>query len=164
MNFVKVPVSSQLRFSGVKSSHEAIVKRRRLLLETMATVTEQFRIFTDAGISITRPGDTDDASVTTPFGTARAKFGWSMHGGEIVGTVTFEREKHDQYDRVFWEPIWGFVVPAHSDPFSSTEAGGVLLPLYDSMGSARNTAIIEAVTAIVHGILCGPAPASQPPR
>lgn len=47
-------------------------------------------------------------SIKTNFGAGRLRLEWCHNGAELVGKTIVERERFDNSDRTYWEPVYEF--------------------------------------------------------
>jgi hypothetical protein len=157
MEFGLFPESQWRALRDVQNTVPRITARTDSLVGLLISTNAEYASFQSANFTFFRSSvNLEVASVKTPFGRARIRTSWEVGATELLGVLIIERECHDQYDRLYWEPVWAMKIPAYEDPYSGTQASGPRIPIDDMYGDTRRAALFSAVVSIIVGIANGP--------
>jgi hypothetical protein len=157
MNFGTYPPDQIRAFTTLDSKVQRINEKTERLLEQLIAVCVEYRALSDAGVVIERSEDLGGiAVIKSPVGVARVTQGWAIENAELNGKILFERQLLDQYDRIYWEAIWGLSVPEYEYPFTGSGETTLRIPFDDDFGDHRRKALHTALLSIMYGIVNGP--------
>jgi hypothetical protein len=157
MEFGLFPESQWRALSDTQNCVPRITARMDSVVDLLILTNAEYASLQSANFAIFRSSlNVEVATVKTPFGNARIRMSWKIVAKELLGVLIVERECRDQYDRLYWEPVWGINVPAYEDPYSGDSASGSRIPIDDVYGDTRRSALFTGVLSIVFGIVNGP--------
>lgn len=157
MDFGIYPPDQIRAFSDLGAKIKQIDGRFNRLLDHMISTFAQYTQLQKAGAVFERSAELGGvAAIKTPVGNARVTRQWAIANAELNGQMLFERQRNDEYDRPYWEVIWGLTIPEYEDPFSKSSGGGLRVSIDDDFGGQRRDALNTAILTIMYGIVSGP--------
>lgn len=153
MKLTLVPRTVALRFGRLSDTVKTIAGQQQALINALYRYCAENKTLKQAGVIFQEVSD-GSALLVTPVGNARTKNGWTVLNSQLLGTLTFERERKDAFDRVFWEPIFALTFPENESAFSTKEAGGIHVGVFGFDDDLAN-ALADVISTIVYRIVMG---------
>jgi hypothetical protein len=156
MEFGAFPEKQWSALRDIDGVAHSIRKRCERIIALLAEAASIRSILGDGAVKITPAGDNQLAGVRTPVGNGRVVLSWEVVDGNLLGIMSFERERHDNYDRQYWEPVWGLRVPQYDNPYYGAKDAPVSIPVDQPYGQSRSNAAFTALMSMLFGLINGP--------
>jgi hypothetical protein len=157
MEFAVFPPNNWSAFGRLNESVAEIDKKCLQIVEKIKEAFEKDSLIGANVCSIEiAEGSQEIALIKSPVGNGRIVQGWTRSERELKGTLVFQREQFDKFDRRNWETIWAITVPRYEDAFSGTGEVALHFDLDGFSGDPRRIAFAAAIS-ILAGLVDGPA-------
>ena len=159
MRHQAIPHSAAQSMIGIGSAADRVRTRVNTVVTSIKDIYSDPRTAEQAPLEIEPLDDARCvANVMTPTGKGRLVLNWGSDDTGLMGILVVERERFDEYDRLFWEPVWSINVPQYGNPWIGEGETCFRIRLDDHFGTSRPQSIFEAGLSIMAAIVIGPQP------